>query len=93
MSKKQVAEKDLVFDGSGDGSTQSPDVRKVVKLLNNHRSVRFFQGICEHGNIFSVSIKIITFFIVETSIRILIKILNRGVTLGIYFFLMKIVAK
>jgi len=26
MSKKQVAEKDLVFEGSGDGSNQSPDV-------------------------------------------------------------------
>lgn len=36
MSKKQVAEKDLVFEGSEDGSNQSPDVRKEVKLLNNH---------------------------------------------------------
>jgi len=36
MSKKQVAEKDLVFEGSGDGSNQSPDVWKEVKLLNNH---------------------------------------------------------
>jgi hypothetical protein len=43
MSKKQVAKNDFVFEGSGDGSNQSPDVRKAVKLLNNYRMFSFLK--------------------------------------------------
>jgi len=43
MSKKQVAEKDLVFYGSGNGRNQSPDVRKAVKLLNGDSIVSYFK--------------------------------------------------
>lgn len=43
ISKKQIAEKDLDFDGSGNGRNQFPDVRKAVKLLNNDIIVSFFK--------------------------------------------------
>jgi len=43
VSKKQVAEKNLVFYGSGNGRNHSPDVRSAVHLLNNDRIVSFFK--------------------------------------------------
>lgn len=58
----------------------------IRELLDFSRTLRTWQYIFVfHKNYY--------IFIVETSIRILIKILNHGVSLRIYFFHMKIIAK